>query len=689
MLESLKVIQSYREGNEFILNQEKWLYYLVNTSEVNVNYERLNSLKDVSHNFVLNYVEKTLWILNEITDLTDYQKKVIEEVLKWSEVAKCGSSLDRRTWIEKGFNLFAHNLGSADIFQSHFTDDFYYGDNLEVIYTLIRTHGLLGQTLKGEVLLKENASIFNLKGKFSNEDDLHKILYNLNYCIISGISQDLWNNIEKNVLVCINKILSGQFEEYSMEERLLKLRHNSILEGEDFVRLYKQLKHEHPSVITQLEVLSTKTFWYVDAALSTFNFSEFIKTLLIISRFKNIHSLEHIDFSSLMREIHYDYRGQKQINIYKKRIIENLLASYSYEDILTADTFETPHLYAVIEEIEHLAHGQFNFAFSLAANKLIDFCEVAENTDSLYEKAIILLYDLFGLRRDEFDRLHNESDYLSTMNQNIDDKSKILHYVTGDNVLDIGPGGGVMLDLVEEQYPDKKVFGIDIAENVIQELSKKKVRENHSWEVLKGDAFQLNSHFKEGEIDTIIFSSVLHELFSFVPYEGKKFNTNTIKAALSSSFNILSSGGRIIIRDGIMSEPVNEWKIIRFKNKEDMDIFKRYVQDFKGREIQYEILSSSEVKLPINDAMEFLFTYTWGEDAYHHEVKEQFGYFTPTEYKEAISDLFGDKANILTCEHYLQTGYEEFLLPKVDFLNADYSTSRLPDSTCFIIIEKK
>ncbi|MDI5788952.1 hypothetical protein PO124_12605 [Bacillus licheniformis] len=28
----------------------------------------------------------------------------------------------------------------------------------------------------------------------------------------------------------------------------------------------------------------------------------------------------------------------------------------------------------------------------------------------------------------------------------------------------------------------------------------------------------------------------------------------------------------------------------------------------------------------MNDAMEFLYTYTWGEEAYPHEVQEQFGY---------------------------------------------------------------
>ena len=50
----------------------------------------------------------------------------------------------------------------------------------------------------------------------------------------------------------------------------------------------------------------------------------------------------------------------------------------------------------------------------------------------------------------------------------------------------------------------------------------------------------------------------------------------------------------------------------------------QYVREFKGRIIQYEVLADNTVKMPVNDAMEFLYTYTWGEDSFVHEVQEQF-----------------------------------------------------------------
>lgn len=64
----------------------------------------------------------------------------------------------------------------------------------------------------------------------------------------------------------------------------------------------------------------------------------------------------------------------------------------------------------------------------------------------LYENAILLLFDLFGLQKDKYDRFYEEERYLTTMNQSIDYKKVILDYITGSSILDIGPGGGALMD---------------------------------------------------------------------------------------------------------------------------------------------------------------------------------------------------------------------------------------------------
>lgn len=62
-----------------------------------------------------------------------------------------------------------------------------------------------------------------------------------------------------------------------------------------------------------------------------------------------------------------------------------------------------------------------------------------------------------------------------------------------------------------------------------------------------------------------------------------------------------------------MSEPEAQKRRIRFLEPDGMRWLERYAEDFQGRAIQYERVSDNEVVLPINDAMEFLYTYTWGK----------------------------------------------------------------------------
>ncbi len=300
-----------------------------------------------------------------------------------------------------------------------------------------------------------------------------------------------------------------------------------------------------------------------------------------------------------------------------------------------------------------------------------------------------MLFDLFGLRRDAYDRFHNEEAYLETMNQTVDYKRVILEYVTGKQVMDIGPGGGVLLDLLEQEMPDTEPLGIDISINVIETLGKRKQLEGRRWGVMQGDALRLSEYVKPGSVGTVIFSSIIHELYSYIPFNGQRFNRDTIAAALRSAFEVLHEGGRIIIRDGIMTEPVTLMRRVRFLDPLGIERLERYADDFQGREILFERLADNEVLMPVNDAMEFLYTYTWGDESYIHEVQEQFGYFTPGEYVAFIEEVLGDNAKIIVSRHYLQEGYTEALARKVEVMDEDGQLVPLPDSTCLIVIEKK
>lgn len=681
-----------KNGDMSMLKTEKWLLFLTLTQQYHINMERVNSLEQVKSNFTLAYVERTLKVLDayEEEKLTGSQKQMLEEVLKWAETAKGGMEHQRLKWVQNGYNLAVHNIGSAQIYSAM-------NPNLEekkkaVIYTLISTHGLIGQYIRGEVTLSQSRPLYELTQKnLIDRQELIVLLKALNCCIISAVSENLWNEVKQQVYSAAESILNGDFtSEMPLKERLRALRNKSAAEGENFEGAFEMVSQNKKIQDVLVAVFSKCDLWYVEAALYDFSFEEFVKIFLFIFLLSVDKKISHISFEKLMGELYYNHKGKKRINIYKKRIIEKYLSSYSAEDILCGVTHESEHIrHMLITDSSYDDTAFFTFVFSPAGESLIRFCVEAEKSGVLYEKAIVLLFDLFGLRKDAYDRFYEEENYLSTMNQTIDYKKVILDYVCGTNVIDIGPGGGALMDLIEVRLPDKNVTGIDISENVIDALSKKKQKENKKWTVQKGDAFHLADTVKAGSADTIVFCSIIHELFSYIETDGKKFNHETICSALKSAFHVLSPGGRIIIRDGIMTQPETLKRRIRFVSEDGMDFLKRYANDFQGRQIQFETVGKNEVIMPVNDAMEFLYTYTWGEESYVHEINEQFGYFTPSRYKKFIKETLGEAVEIIEFRHYLQDGYTLALSQRIEFMNEHGAAVSLPDSTCLIVIQKK
>lgn len=712
MLDSLYAISAYRQGDLSVTEKYEWLKYIVSAEEQIVNLERITSISELAGaNPVLDYVERTLRILDDLS-VSFWIRELLEEVLVWSETAKGGTMRERMKWQASGVNLFVHNQGSGELYARYIKN--HHGDmNLrhKVIHTLITTHGLVGQYIRGEIVFSENHSLTQLvKAGYVTPDELIRLLIPLNRCIMNGVSEELWHTVESETSQIVIAITEGREpEERTFIKRLERLRSGSIRQGEAFYSEISQIeaKIDLPVILLPLGNL---TLWFVEAALHDYSVEEFMKVLLIslngeieqhpknqdmwsasiTDRTKQEQGKPvcHLSFEPLMNEMYYDYKGFKKLNVYKKRMIEQYLREMSWDSCLKGIPGDNPHLRYRLEQKEGLDDTIFfTFEFSRAAEKLIEFCIEAEKSP-LYEKAVLMLFDLFGLRRDAYDRFHNEDTYLQDMNSSGDYKKVILDYITGSNVVDIGPGGGILLDLIEEEMPHVHAVGIDISSNVIEALEKRKRLEARRWDVVKGDALNLREDLEPRSVDTVIFSSILHELYSYIEYEGYRFNPSTVTAALRSAYDILSPGGRIIIRDGIKTEPEETVRRIRFLEEDGMQWLQRYVEDFKGRTIRYETLSDNEVQMPINDAMEFLYTYTWGEEAYVHEVQEQFGYFTPSQYESVIREAVGHEAKIVVCEHFLQAGYTEALLGRIEFMDISGHPVSLPDSTCLIVIEK-
>ena len=656
---------------------ERWEKYLQNTKEKNYNIEHLDSVRQNNSKLIYESVMRSLSIL----DSKKVDKNVyyyVSETLKWMDVSKTGSKEDRRRWKKLGYDLYIHNIASSMIYKEEVKN---YD---EVVFILIKTHGLIGQYIRGETNLTSNRELYGLiEKKFISAKELEEVLLTLNECIIRSVDEKVYERIHEEIKETVSFIVHNEFDKsYSLVERIRRLNGSSISkeEEEELLTLFKDDRIQNKILV----LLHQVDLWYYEVALNNYSMLEQIKILLICAN--ELRDETNLTFEKIMKSMYIDFDNKKVINLFKKRIIEEYLSTLDLEDLLNNHIINSPHISFKLSKRNHTL--LFDFKFSVPATKLIDFCMVASKGTSLYKKSIYILYDLFGFRKDDYDRFYNEIEYLNIMNSSLHHKSKLLEYIVGENVLDVGPGGGAFLNLIEDNYPSLNVYGIDISSNVIEELNKKKIKENRHWNLVKGDALNLRNYFKKGSLDTIIFSSIIHELYSYIEYEGKKFNIHTVIKALQEAYEILPVGGRILIRDGIKTEPEDQERIIEFKNVEDINILKRYCKDFKGREITYQTIDQNKVKMLVNDAMEFLYTYTWGEDAYPLEVQEQFGYLTPTEYTNLIQENLPN-SHIIRCTPFLQEGYEKNLLNKIVLFDSNMNIVKLPNSTCIIVIEKQ
>ncbi len=679
MLKSLDLINSVKTKKDIPI-KEAWLKYLFCTNQRNVNLRNVSDISKISNKVTLDYVKRTLEILE--LEQINYDKKdilIVEEVLKWCEVAKTGAYKDRENWKKKKYDLEAHNEASAEIYKENSKYDY-------LTYILIKTHGLVGQYTQGEVNLDKNYELTKLiiDNKISKER-LYKILVLLNKCVIEAVRVGLYDKVKKEVNKAIKDIVNNNYKKVDyynsnyILNRFKDLFPNKTIEEFDEIK-----KHfENANIRNSIGyIFENFELWYPYTALRNYKLEEILKIFLITKANITLDK-RNINFSPFMDEVYYMYNGMKVENIFKQRIIESYLSNYTINDFVKAKIPQNEHIEICFKSTSNTY--LVGISFSIQAKKLIEFCEVAYGKSDVFNQSVYLLYDLFGFRRDKFDRFYNEMSYLNTMNSTIRFKTVVLDYIKGKSCIDVGPGGGAMLDLLESTKRFDRVVGIDISSNVIEALNKKKAKEKRKWEVIKGDALNLRDYFKKGEIDTVIFCAVMHELFSYIETDGKKFNHKTIEMAIKSCYDILPVGGRIIIRDGVMSE-TNKNRIIVFKDENDIKFLDKYCNDFKGRDITYKKIADNKVMMKENDAMEFLYTFTWGEESYPMEVQEQFGYYTPSGFVDMFKKIGNFK--IIECSHYLQEGYEEHLLKKIEYYDEDMNVCRLPDSTCVIVAEK-
>jgi SAM-dependent methyltransferase len=436
-----------------------------------------------------------------------------------------------------------------------------------------------------------------------------------------------------------------------------------------------------------LPALATCQLWYCEAATSSLSPSA---QLGVLAAAVGAARAIGVDVSrmwhAMLRPLVARLRGDSSAVRYRLRLVEAAIASTPMRSLLAGGASVGPlgTLSARLGHPTDLDTIVVDYQDTDESAALVTLLGTYETRSQVaYHTMLKALCDLYGLRKDEFDRVANEANYLATMNAAKSDKQRMLDFVKPGTIVEIGPGGGVVLDLLEERFGDSEIIGVDLSTEVVAALESRAKSTHAKWRVVLGAAEDLASHVPAA--DTVVFCSILHEVYS---YTEPKFQLASVEAVVKAAYAVLRTGGRIVIRDGVMPPPgVRRIEMLAPDVRPTLELF---CAQFEGRRITYAELSPARIEMSAADAMEFLYTYTWGPASFPYEVRELYGILPYDEYVKTVLAWCGPTAHVVEnpLESYLQSGYRDNLAGKIRLTDENDQPVDLPESNCLIVIER-
>lgn len=203
----------------------------------------------------------------------------------------------------------------------------------------------------------------------------------------------------------------------------------------------------------------------------------------------------------------------------------------------------------------------------------------------------------------------------------------LLPWVKPGLIVDKGCGTGKLMVELARVYPQSALVGVDLSREFLRRSD-----ENHyassDVDFVQGDA--ADRQIESGRATTVIFSSIMHEIYSYSGYSKQR-----IEDAVRAAWDELGPGGRILMRDGI-SPPPATWRM-RFLRADVAAQFEKFATEFKhGAGARFERLDADTVRLSAHDANEFLCKKDYLKN-WHIEVHEEFGALTLVEWQALLT----------------------------------------------------
>ncbi|MFN0246344.1 MAG: methyltransferase [Kofleriaceae bacterium] len=637
---------------------------------------------------------------------------VLRAAILHLDVAKTSSAVHRAEWTARNITLDVHNEASAQILRLHERPRTWplSGLHAQLALALIEAHGLAGQHIRGEGPIGMYAPFVSVVRELAPElggpatelalDALHV----LDVCDTAAVREGLLTDALLDKLAHVRSQLgvvcsspdplralaaaAPSPDRAWLAHRLRALRQGRQAAGEPAEAVDDAVNAiDDRELAALLPALATCQLWYCEAATSGLSPSAQLGVLAAAVGAAraigvDVTRMWHAQLRPLIARLFGDGSAMR----YRRRLVEAAIASTPIRTLLTGATSVGPlgTLSARLGHPTDLDTIVVDYQETDESAALVTLLGTYETRSQVsYHTMLKALCDLYGLRKDEFDRVANEANYLATMNAAKSDKQRILDFVKPGTIVEIGPGGGVVLDLLQDRFGDSEIIGVDLSREVIAALEARAKSTAARWRVVLGPAEDLATLVPAA--DSIVFCSILHEVYS---YTEPRFQLASVEAVIKAAYGVLGPGGRLVIRDGVMPPAgIRRIEMIAPDVRPTLELF---CAQFEGRRITYTDLSPTRVEMSAPDAMEFLYTYTWGPASFPYEVRELYGILPYDEYVRSLLAWCGPTARVIEnpLRSYLQPGYRDSLAGKVRLTDEHDEAVELPDSNCLIVIER-
>lgn len=211
----------------------------------------------------------------------------------------------------------------------------------------------------------------------------------------------------------------------------------------------------------------------------------------------------------------------------------------------------------------------------------------------------------------------NFDTYVARMDS-VKDKDDIRSYVPeGATVLDYGCGSGP----ISELFPADLYTGYDLSPEMVDIARKNHPSRNFTNVLETSDMY-----------DCVVFSSVLHEIYSY-----NNHDLSEVSKVLEEAQSHLNPGGTIVIRDGIDVGSHFENQFI-LKDPDDAEKFLDKLHEESPFSFGSLMVWEESLYGELQDIVHFLNVYTWGWGSVERELHERVNFIRFYELEELVKD---------------------------------------------------